>query len=75
MDTVSLPAYRRALVDLLADPLAVLAPIAPALIALAAIGLILLVVAGLALDLPFPQPATDPVLAPFRWHDLPGNVA
>jgi hypothetical protein len=70
MDTGSLPVYRRVFVDRLSTLLGVLVPIA-----LVSIGLILLVAAALGQDLPFPQPAADPVLAPFRWNDLPGNLA
>ncbi len=65
MDTVSLPAYHRAR----ADRLSML------LLTVATIGLILLVVAGLGVDLQFPQPEADPLLSPFRWHALAANLA
>ena len=63
MDTVSLLVYHRVRA---AGPLVLL-------VALACLGLVLL--GAVALDVPFPQPAADPLLGPFRWHPAVGNLA
>jgi hypothetical protein len=65
MDTVSLLVYHRVRA---AGPWVLL-------VALACLGLVFLCAVGLAPDVPFPQPAADPLLAPFRWHPAAGNLA
>jgi len=65
MDTVSLLVYRR----VHAAGTWVL------IVGLAALGLVLIGVAGLGLDVPALQPHADPLLGPFRWQHIPSNVA
>jgi hypothetical protein len=64
MDTVSLLVYRRVRAAKHWIPL----------IALASIGLILLGVASPGSVVDLPQPATDPLLGPFRWMPISSNL-
>jgi len=65
MDTVSLLVYRNVRA---AGPWVLL-------VALACLALVLLGAVGLAPDVQFPQPAADPLLAPFRWLPAARNLA